>query len=140
MSDLVGNTEDRFSHNEAQLYYFCTSFHIYLVYEEVHVLQACGGFPQLPAGYHHRYTHHAGPLYSAEKKIQLTQCMLGDFSCFLSSAVFFFKINFLKKILSGIPSKCQTVWTLIRPDNDLGQTVCQGNQQTTQADNELNRF
>ena len=29
-------------------------------------------------------------------------------------SVFFYKINFFKKILSGIPSECQTVWTQIR--------------------------
>ena len=29
---------------------------------------------------------------------------------------FFFKINFFWKLLSGIPSECQTVWILIRPD------------------------
>ena len=28
----------------------------------------------------------------------------------------FFKINFLKKFLSGIPLECQTVWALIWPD------------------------
>ena len=34
----------------------------------------------------------------------------------------YFKINFLKKILSGIPSEFQTVWTLIRfAGSDLGQ-------------------
>ena len=53
----------------------------------------------------------------------------------------FFKINLLKKILSGIQSECQTVWTLIRPDNWSGlswvQTVCQGHQQTTLVDKEL---
>ena len=30
--------------------------------------------------------------------------------------LFFLKINFLKKILSGISSECQTVWTLVGPD------------------------
>ena len=43
-------------------------------------------------------------------------CTLGNFSCFffLSSADFFFKINFLKKKnLSEIPSVCQTNWNLI---------------------------
>ena len=40
---------------------------------------------------------------------QFNFCMLGnfhDFCCQLN----FFKINFFKKILSGIPSECQTVW------------------------------
>ena len=35
---------------------------------------------------------------------------------FLLSAFFFFKINFFEKILSGIPSECQTVGTQTRPD------------------------
>ena len=52
----------------------------------------------------------------------------------------FFKINFLK-ILSWIPSECQTVWTLIRPDYLSGliwvQTGCLGYQQTTLVDKEL---
>ena len=52
----------------------------------------------------------------------------------------FFKSN-LEKILSGIPSECQTVWTLIRPDNLSGliwvQFVCQGYQQTTLVDTEI---
>ena len=30
--------------------------------------------------------------------------------------VIFFKINFFEKILSGIPSECQTVWIQIRPN------------------------
>ena len=38
------------------------------------------------------------------------------FHAFLSSADFFFKINFFRKILSGIPSECQTDWIRIRPD------------------------
>ena len=40
-----------------------------------------------------------------------------------------------------MPSECQTVWTLIRPDNSSGliwvQTVGQGYQQTTLLDKEL---
>ena len=39
------------------------------------------------------------------------------------------------KILSGIPSECQTGWVKIRPNNVLGllyvQTVCKGYQQMT---------
>ena len=62
------------------------------------------------------------------------------FHAFLSSADFF-QNYFLKKILSGIPSECQTVWTLTRPDDSSGlvwvQTVCQGYQQTTLVDKEL---
>ena len=37
------------------------------------------------------------------------------FHAFLWSADVFFKINF-RKILSGIPSECQTDWIQIRPD------------------------
>ena len=46
-------------------------------------------------------------------------CILGNFLCLL----IVFKINFLKKNLSGIPSECQIVWTLIRSTSlrpDLG--------------------
>ena len=50
------------------------------------------------------------------------------FHAFLSSADFI-KINFFVKILSGRSSECQTVRTLIRPDDSLGliwvKTVCQ---------------
>ena len=53
----------------------------------------------------------------------------------LSSADFFIKI------LSGIPSECQTVWIQIRPDILSGliwvQTVCKGYQQMTLVGNEL---
>ena len=53
----------------------------------------------------------------------------------------FFKINFLRKNLAGIPSECHTVRTLIRPDESSGmiwvQTVCQGYHQTTLVDKEL---
>ena len=41
----------------------------------------------------------------------LTHCILGNFHAFLSSA------DFLKTILSEIPSECQTVWTQIRPSD-----------------------
>ena len=65
--------------------------------------------------------------------------MLGNFACFffLLSEDFFFKINYLKKNLSGIPSECQTVWIQIRPDVLSGliwvQTVCKGYQQMTKV-------
>ena len=49
----------------------------------------------------------------------VTHCLLGNFSCFLSSGEFFQSLLF-EKILSGISSECQTVWTLIRPDNSSG--------------------
>ena len=55
---------------------------------------------------------------------------------FLSSADFF-QNQLFQKILSGIPSECQTVWIPIRPDVLSGsiwvKTVCKGNQQTTLA-------
>ena len=38
------------------------------------------------------------------------------FKLFLSSADYFFKINFFRKILSGIPSECQTDQLQIKPD------------------------
>ena len=46
-------------------------------------------------------------------------CILGNFHNFLSSADFFQNLLF-ENILSGIPSKCQTVWTLIKPDHSSG--------------------
>ena len=53
----------------------------------------------------------------------------------------FFQNKLFRKILSEIPSECQTVWTLIRPDYLSGliwvETVCQGYQQTTLEDKEL---
>ena len=76
------------------------------------------------------------------RSVLLIHCILGNFSCFfLSSAVcffycffFFFKINFLKKIISGIPLECQTVWTLNMPDDSSGliwvRRVCQGYHDT----------
>ena len=57
-----------------------------------------------------------------------------NFACFLSSADFF-QNQLFGKIISGIPSECQTVWNQIRPDVLSGliwvQTVCEGYQQTT---------
>ena len=48
----------------------------------------------------------------------------------------------MEKILSGIPSECQTVRTLIRPDDSsclIGvEAVCQGYQQTTLVKQALN--
>ena len=59
---------------------------------------------------------------------------INSLHAFLSSADFF-KINFFEKILSGMPSECQTVWIQIRPNNLLGltwfHTVCKGYKQTT---------
>ena len=67
-------------------------------------------------------------------KAMLTLCLLGNFSCFLSSADFF-KINFfLKKILSGISSEYQTVWD---PDQALHFV---GYQQMTLVSRHLAEF
>ena len=56
------------------------------------------------------------------------------FQAFLSSADFF-QNQLFQKILSGIPSECQMVWILIRPDVLSGliwvKTVCKDHQQTT---------
>ena len=71
----------------------------------------------------------------------LTLCPLGNFSCLFVVCRFIFQINFFEKILSAIPSKCQTDWTRIRPDVLLGliwvQSVCKGYEQTTLVGNEL---
>ena len=61
-------------------------------------------------------------------------------ACWLIVHVFFvvcrfFQNQFFQKILSGMPSVCQTVWIQIRPDILSGliwvQTVCKGYQQMT---------
>ena len=61
--------------------------------------------------------------------IMFTFCPLGNFSCFFLSSADFFKINFFAKILSAIPSECQTEWIQIRPDvfvrPDLGPICLQ---------------
>ena len=66
----------------------------------------------------------------------------GNLHAFLSSAEFF-KINFFEKILSGLPSECQTDWIEIRPDALSGliwvQSVCKGFEQTTLVGNALSR-
>ena len=73
----------------------------------------------------------------------LNHCILGNFSCFLLSAAFF-QNQLFQKILSGIPTECQTVWILIRPEDSSGliwvQTVWQGNLQMTLVDKELMIF
>ena len=49
--------------------------------------------------------------------------------------LFFFFNQFFQKLLPGIPSRCQTIWILIRPDILSGliwfQTVFKGYQQMT---------
>ena len=53
----------------------------------------------------------------------------------------FFQNRLFRKILSGIPSVCQTVWMQIRPDFLLGliwvQTVCKGYHQMTLVGKDL---
>ena len=75
------------------------------------------------------------------KKVQLPQGLLTLFTpweifpAFLSSADFFFKINFFVKKNSGIPSEGETNWIQIRPRIFGGviwdQTVCKNYQPTT---------
>ena len=38
------------------------------------------------------------------QRFQWTLCLLGNFTCFFCRLLIFFKINFFRKILSGIPS------------------------------------
>ena len=52
----------------------------------------------------------------------------GYFSCFLSSVVFF-QNQLFRKILSGIPSECQTVWMDKMSGLIWVQTVCRSYQQ-----------
>ena len=69
----------------------------------------------------------------------LTLCL----HTYLSSGDFF-QNQLFRKILSGIPSECQTVWIQIRPDILSGlirvQTVSKGSQQTTLVGKELCNF
>ena len=72
------------------------------------------------------------PLF-VPKCLKLTPSILANFACFLIVCRFFSKSSFFQKILSGIASRCQTVWIQIRPDIMSGliwvQTVCKGYQQ-----------
>ena len=54
----------------------------------------------------------------------------GLFFMFFGRLLIFIKITIFEKILSGIPSECQTVWDL----------DCQGYKQTTLVDNELKSY
>ena len=71
----------------------------------------------------------------------LTLCILGNFACLFLSSANFFQNQPFRKILSGLPSGCQTVWIQIRPDILSGliwvQTVFKGYQQTTLVSKEL---
>ena len=70
-----------------------------------------------------------------------TLCPQGNFSCFFV-VCWFFQNQFFRKILSGIPSECQTDWIQIRPNILSGliwvQSVCKSYQQTTIGYKELN--
>ena len=74
--------------------------------------------------------------------MEFNSLLSGTFSPTLLSSADFFKINLSEKILSGIPSECQTVWIQIRPDILSGliwvQSVCKGYQQTTQGGKKFN--
>ena len=63
----------------------------------------------------------------------------GKFFTLLSSADFF-QDQLFRKILSGLPSERQLVWTQIRSDVLLGliwvQTICKSYEQTTLGDKE----
>ena len=92
---------------------------------------------------HFKITHQISEYYfqaSYEFKRNLTLCLLGNFSM-LFCRLLFFQIQLFRKILSGIPSECQTVWIQIRPNLLLGliwvQTVCESYQQTTPVGEEL---
>ena len=67
--------------------------------------------------------------------------LLKNFPLFLSSADFFFRINFSEKFFQEY-DQSQTVWIKIRPDVLSGliwvQTVFKSYQQTTLGDKELN--
>ena len=73
-------------------------------------------------------------------QIVVEKLILGNFACFIVVCWFFSKSTFFK-ILSGIPSECQTVRIHIRPDVLPGliwvQTVCNGYQQKTLVGKEL---
>ena len=74
--------------------------------------------------------------------ISLNFYLLGNFACFFFFFFFFLSSDFFQnqhfgKILSGIPSECQTVWIQIRPGILSGliwlQTVCKAYQQTAKV-------
>ena len=115
----------------------------------------------------HRFHRHSGMSVMVEKRCaRPTECTIESIGCeklhskhhrhqmvstleifhaVLSSAVvvifLFFHNQLFRKILSGTPSECQTVWVKIRPDRLLGQicvqSVCKGYEQTTQVGNEI---
>ena len=72
----------------------------------------------------------------------LTLCLLGNFAHIFVVCWFFFQNQPFWKIISQIPSECQTYWIQIRPKIESGliwiQTVCKGYKQTTLVGKELN--
>ena len=72
----------------------------------------------------------------------LNLCPLGKFFMLFCRLLNFFQKQLFLKILSGIPSECQTVWIQIRPNETLGliwaQSVSKGYEQTIPVSNELN--
>ena len=64
----------------------------------------------------------------------LKLCLLGNFACFFVICCFF-QNQLFGKIISEIPSECQTGWIQIRLNKMLGlicvQAVCKGYQQMT---------
>ena len=89
----------------------------------------------LKANPRHTFLYCSYPKYSNT----LILCPLGNISCFF---VFFFSKSTFSKMLSEIPSECQTDWFQIRPDVLSGliwvQTVCKSYQQTTLGDKRVN--
>ena len=82
--------------------------------------------------------------YGMRAQPPLTLSPLGNFSCFFLSSADFFQNQLFRKILSGIPSECQTDLIQIRPNILSGliwvQSVCKGYQQTTLVGKELNAY
>ena len=58
-------------------------------------------------------SHHYEIIFKLKKKEPL--CMLGKFCCCCLMHFSFYKIKYFQKILSGLPSECQTVWIQIWP-------------------------
>ena len=74
--------------------------------------------------------------YVSQEKCCINSAYWVILHAFLSSADFFQNQRFLK-ILSGIPSECQTIWINILSGVIWVQTVCKHYQQTTLVGKEL---
>ena len=68
--------------------------------------------------------------------LELTLCLLGNFSCFFWCLLIFFKIIFFEKFFQEY-HQCQIVWIQIRPDILSGliwvETICKGYQRSTHS-------